>query len=56
MAAAEQKKDSGKGFQTLLRFLPMLWPRGETELKARVVGAVVLVLLARTATLGMPVA
>jgi ATP-binding cassette subfamily B protein len=56
MAAAEQKEDSGKGFQTLLRFLPMLWPRGETELKARVVGAVVLVLLARTATLGMPFA
>jgi ATP-binding cassette subfamily B protein len=55
MAAAEQK-DSGKGFQTLLRFLPMLWPRGETEIKARVIGAAVLVLLARTATLAMPFA
>ena len=55
-AAAEQKEGSGKAFQTLLRFLPMLWPRGETELKARVVGAVVLVLLARAATLAMPFA
>jgi ATP-binding cassette subfamily B protein len=56
MAAAEQKEDKGKSLETLLRFLPMLWPRGETEIKARVVGAVILVLLARAATLVMPFA
>jgi ATP-binding cassette subfamily B protein len=55
-ATAEQTEASGKGFQTLLRFLPMLWPPGETQLKARVIGAVILVLLARAATLGMPFA
>ena len=32
------------GFRALWRFLPMLWPRGEAELKARVVAAVLLVL------------
>src|SRR6476661_8890734 len=32
------------GFAALWRFLPMLWPKGEAELRARVVAAVVLVL------------
>jgi ATP-binding cassette, subfamily B, heavy metal transporter len=41
---------------TLIRFLPMLWPRGETELKARVVAAVVLVLAGKAAVLLMPFA
>ena len=55
-AAAERTEGSGTGFKILLRFLPMLWPRGETELKARVIAAVVLVLLGKAATLGMPFA
>ena len=45
MAAAEtQQKKPNAGFAALWRFLPMLWPKGEAELKARVVIAVVMVL------------
>jgi ATP-binding cassette, subfamily B, heavy metal transporter len=45
MGAAEtQQKKPNAGFAALWRFLPMLWPRGEAELKARVVAAVLLVL------------
>jgi ABC-type transport system involved in Fe-S cluster assembly fused permease/ATPase subunit len=44
------------GFAALWRFLPMLWPSGETQLKARVVAAVVLVLAGKAATLLMPFA
>jgi len=28
------------GLAALWRFLPMLWPKGEAELKVRVIGAV----------------
>jgi ATP-binding cassette subfamily B protein len=52
---AAQTKPSG-GFGALWRFLPMLWPKGETELKARVVAAVVLVLAGKAAVLLMPFA
>ena len=57
MASAEQvgAKPSA-GFRTLLRFLPMLWPAGERELKARVVAAVLLVMLGKGAVLVMPFA
>ncbi|MES2147935.1 MAG: ABC transporter ATP-binding protein/permease, partial [Pseudomonadota bacterium] len=48
-------KPSG-GFKVLLRFLPMLWPKGEGELKARVIGAVMLVLAGKAAVLLMPFA
>ena len=41
---------------TLLRFLPLLWPKGEAELKARVVVAVLLVLAGKAAMLLMPFA
>src|SRR3982751_4100325 len=41
------------GFAALWRFLPMLWPKGEAELKARVVVAVVLVLAGKAAVLLM---
>jgi ABC-type transport system involved in Fe-S cluster assembly fused permease/ATPase subunit len=41
---------------TLLRFLPMLWPRGEREIQARVVIAVILVLIGKATTLLMPFA
>jgi len=57
MAAAAQVPEKPKGgFKTLLRFLPMLWPAGERELKARVVGAVLLVLAGKAAVLLMPFA
>ena len=48
-------KPSGS-FRTLWRFLPMLWPKGETELKARVIAAVVLVLTGKAITLAVPYA
>src|SRR4051794_37873116 len=45
-----------RGFAALWRFLPMLWPRGEAELKARVVVAVVLVLAGKAVGLLGPYA
>jgi ABC-type transport system involved in Fe-S cluster assembly fused permease/ATPase subunit len=54
-AAAGKAKGNG-GYRTLLRFLPMLWPKGEAELKARVIAAVVLVLAGKAAVLLMPFA
>ena len=42
--------------KTLLRFMVMLWPKGEAELKVRVVAAVILVLLGKAAVLAMPFA
>ncbi|HET9336633.1 MAG TPA: ABC transporter ATP-binding protein/permease, partial [Sphingomicrobium sp.] len=54
-AAQEIEKPKG-GFAVLWRFLPMLWPRDDVELRARVVGAVLLVLLGKAITLAMPFA
>ncbi len=54
--AAEQNQGAGGGWRTLLRFLPMLWPRGECELKARVIAAVVLVFAGKAVVLAMPFA
>ncbi len=50
--------DTGQkgSLRTIVRFLPMLWPKGETELKARVVVALLLVLLGKATTLLMPFA
>ncbi|MEJ7776606.1 MAG: ABC transporter ATP-binding protein/permease [Sphingomicrobium sp.] len=57
MAVAKQVEENPKGgFQTLLRFLPMLWPAGERELKARVIGALLLVLAGKAAVLLIPFA
>src|SRR6185503_4813441 len=57
MAAAQADENKpNAGLAALWRFLPMLWPRGETELKARVVAAVLLVLAGKAATLLMPFA
>ena len=44
------------GWEALRRFLPYLWPAGEPALKARVVAALALVLIAKGATLIMPFA
>ena len=43
-------------WSVLRRFLPYLWPAGEPALKARVVAAVILVFVAKAATLTMPFA
>src|SRR5256885_6622001 len=52
----EQQPKPNAGFAALWRFLPMLWPKGEAELKARVVGALLLVLAGKAAALLMPFA
>ena len=54
-AVGKVARPSG-GFAALWRFLPMLWPRGETELKVRVIAAVVLVLAGKAITLLGPYA
>ena len=54
-AQIEQAKPNG-GFAALWRFLPMLWPKGEIELKTRVIVAVILVLAGKAAVLVMPFA
>jgi ATP-binding cassette, subfamily B, heavy metal transporter len=54
--AAEARQAECGGFATLLRFLPMLWPKGAIELKTRVVAAVILVLAAKAVVLAMPFA
>src|SRR3954469_19104652 len=54
-AAARERKASS-GFDALWRFLPMLWPKGQAELKLRVVLAVLLVLAGKAAVLVMPFA
>ena len=43
-------------FAVLWRFLPMLWPKGDLELRLRVVVAMVLVLASKAITLLMPFA
>src|SRR3982750_1491247 len=54
--ATDQVAKPNGGFVALWRFLPMLWPKGETELKLRVIAAVVLVLAGKAAVLLMPFA
>ena len=54
--ATETTKATGLGWGALRRFLPYLWPKGEPALKARVVVAVLLVFVAKAATLIMPFA
>ena len=57
MAAADgQQEGSSGGFSALWRFLPMLWPKGELELKLRVVAAMLLVLAGKAVVLLMPFA
>ena len=55
--AATAEPQKGKAdFATLKRFLPYLWPKHEPRLRARVVAAMVLVLVAKSTTLIMPFA
>src|SRR6266550_6441072 len=56
MASTISEPKQPGGFRALWRFLPMLWPRGEAELKLRVVVAVALVLAGKGAVLLMPFA
>ena len=54
-AAQEMEKPRG-GFAVLWRFLPMLWPKDDAELRLRVVAAVLLVFADKAITLAMPFA
>jgi len=54
-AAPPIEKPKG-GFSVLWRFLPMLWPKDDLELRLRVVVALVLVLAGKAITLAMPFA
>ena len=54
-AAPELEKPKG-GFSVLWRFLPMLWPKDDVGLRARVVLAVILVFAGKAITLAMPFA
>ena len=54
-AAPPIEKPKG-GFSVLWRFLPMLWPKDDLELRLRVVVALVLVLVGKAITLAMPFA
>src|SRR3954454_739467 len=56
MASTDSEPKQPGGFRALWRFLPMLWPKGEAELKLRVVVAVALVLAGKAAVLLMPFA
>lgn len=42
-------------WRTVRRLLPYLWPRGETELRARVVLSIILLIAAKVATVGVPI-
>ena len=54
MAAPPAAPQGEADFKTLKRFLPYLWPAGRFHLKVRVIGAVVLVLMAKGVMLAMP--
>jgi ATP-binding cassette subfamily B protein len=54
--AATDRTKAKAGWRTLWRFLPLLWPEGHLDLKARVVGAVLLVLAGKAVSLLMPFA
>src|ERR1700746_1731120 len=57
MPEAQIAKDKpNAGLASLWRFLPMLWPKGEPERKARVVVAVLLVLAGKAVGLAGPYA
>ncbi len=56
MAAPGTPPQGKAEFATLKRFLPYLWPPGEPALRARVVIAMLLVLLAKSTSLVMPFA
>ncbi len=45
-----------EGWNTLRRFIPYLWPRDNAALRWRIVGAVLLILAAKTTTLLLPFA
>ena len=53
---ARRALEKGRGWQTLRRFLPYLWPRDNAGLRWRIIGAMVMVLCAKATTLALPFA
>ena len=49
-------RDPADGWATIRRFLPYLWPKGQPDLKRRIVGALVMVLAAKAIVLTTPLA
>ncbi|CAM3124427.1 Putative multidrug export ATP-binding/permease protein [Sphingomonas antarctica] len=49
----EDSADTPPALATLRRFVPYLWPKDDAKLRARVVGAMLLVLLSKAVTLSM---
>jgi ATP-binding cassette subfamily B protein len=54
--SADAQASDADGWSTLKRFLPYLWPRDNPSLKRRIVGAMMLVLLAKGVVLSLPFA
>lgn len=54
--SADLKASNADSWATLKRFLPYLWPEGKPDLKARIIGAMLLVLLAKAIILATPLA
>ncbi|MEO6113259.1 MAG: ABC transporter ATP-binding protein/permease [Sphingomicrobium sp.] len=54
--AAPETEPTRGSFAVLWRFLPMLWPKDDTELRVRVVVALAMVLAGKAITLAMPFA
>ncbi len=50
------QKPPADSWGTIRRFLPYLWPDGRTDLKARIIGALLIVLMAKGVVLTMPLA
>ena len=55
-ADPDKKSRDVESWATLKRFLPYLWPRDNPQLRARIVAALVLVLVAKGITLALPFA
>ncbi len=54
--AANDPNASHEGWRTLARFLPYLWPKDNPALRRRIIGASLLVLIAKATTLALPFA
>ena len=52
--AVKNPADRHEGWGTLRRFLPYLWPKDRPDLRLRIVGAVVLILLSTATQMTMP--
>ena len=55
-ADPDKKSRDVESWPTLKRFLPYLWPKGNPQLRTRIVAALALVLVAKGITLALPFA